>query len=109
MGFNTSMIVLNDALYAIEKDTEFGKKVADAVSNLPQQHGVDICSGCNANAATVVETHHADGTKLLAFGGNCVTDLGVVHAFRHNEEDVQVLLLQMLAEKLGYKVVKKRK
>jgi hypothetical protein len=110
MGFNTSLIVLNDAIDAIEKDPEFGKKVAEAVLQLPHHkryrpnHGVDISSGCNANAATVVETHHADYTVLLAVGGNCVTELGSVFAFRHNTEEVQVMLLKMLAEKLGYEV-----
>jgi hypothetical protein len=112
VGFNTSMIVLNDALDAIAKDKDFGEKVAEAIHHLPQHkhfrpgHGVDIASGCNANAATIIETHHADYTTLLAFGGNCVSELGSVYAFRHNTEDVQVMLLKMLAEKLGYEVTK---
>ncbi len=107
MGYNTSMIILNDALYAIEKDKDFGKKVANATNILPRKGGVDIPSGGNVNAATVIETHHADFTTLLAFGGNCVTQLGEVCAFRHNTEDVQVMILEMLADKLGYKVIKK--
>ena len=106
MGFNTTMIVLNDALDAIEKDKEFGKKVANAVKQLTLRpddgRGIDISSGCNANAATVIEQHHADYTVLCAVGGNCVTVLGSVFAFRHNTEEVQYQLLKMLADKLGY-------
>ena len=34
MGFNTSMIVLNDSLNEIEEDKDFGRKVAEAISEL---------------------------------------------------------------------------
>ncbi len=106
MGYNTSVIVLNDALGEIENDKDFGKKIAAAVrklNTLPDDaRGIDISSGNHCNAATVVEQHHADYTALLAFGGNCVTRLGHVHSYRHNNEDVQYQLLKMLADKLGY-------
>jgi hypothetical protein len=106
VGFNTTMIVLNDALHAIENDKDFGKKVAQAIRDLNLRpddgRGIDISSGNNANAATVVEQHHADYSVLCAVGGNCVTVLGSVLAFRHNTEPVQYQLLKMLADKLGY-------
>src|SRR6516164_10009149 len=77
VGFNTTMIVLNDALHAIENDKDFGKKVAQAIRDLNLRpddgRGIDISSGNNANAATVVEQHHADYSVLCAVGGNCVT------------------------------------
>lgn len=107
MGYNTSVIILNDALGSIEKDTEFGKKVCDAVCRLSGKGDIDISSGCNVNAATVIETHHADFTTLLAFGGNCVSVLGSIYDYKHNEAEVQVRLLQEAADKLGYKLVKK--
>ncbi len=112
MGMNTSVIVLNDALDSIENDPEFGKKIGNAIrecrhhNRYRADHGVDISCGSHCNAATVVETHHADETTLLAFGGNCVSNLGGVYGYRHNAEEIQVALLKMLAEKLGYRVVK---
>jgi hypothetical protein len=124
MGYNTSMIVLNDALHAIKEDHEFGAKVYDAVGQLNVYNrataagrprlsshlgGVDISSGCNVNAATVIETHHADNTTLLAVGGNCASILHETFGYCHNESGMQVRLLQEWAEKLGYRVVKKRK
>lgn len=109
MGYNTSMIVLNDALGSIEKDTEFGKKVANAVNLLHRANNIDIPSGCNVNAATVVETHHADSTAILAFGGNNVSVLHETYGYRHNDPDFKLRLLKELAESLGYTVVKKPK
>lgn len=105
MGYNTSVIILNDALDAIENDKEFGKKIAQAIQN--NRFPEDISSGCNANAASVIETHHADFSVLLACGGNCMSELGSVYNFRHNTEECQVQLLQMLADQLGYKITKK--
>ena len=106
LGFNTTMIVLNDALDAIENDQDFGKKVANAIKQLNLRpddgRGIDISSHGHANAATVVEQHHADYTVLCAVGGNCVSVLGSVFAYRHNTEQVQYQLLKMLADKLGF-------
>jgi predicted glycosyltransferase len=108
MGMNTTMIVLNDAVHAIAEDKEFGAKVADAILRMEDHrryrpdHGIDISSNHHVNAATVVETHHADNSVLLAVGGNCVTVLGSVPAYRHNTRDIQEALLRMLADKLGY-------
>ena len=112
MGFNTSMIVLNDALGEIEKDPDFGLKLGNAIGRLSGPHlphGIDISAGPNVNAATVIETHHADFTTLLAFGGNCVSFLQSSYGYRHNDEAFQVRLLHEWADKLGYEVKKKRK
>lgn len=112
MGYNTSMIVLNDALGSIEKDQEFGKKVAEAIRHLtlgrPNPFGLDISSGSDVNAASVIETHHADCTTVLAFGGNCASVLFDTFGYRHNEVDMQKRMLEEWANKLGYRLVKKK-
>jgi hypothetical protein len=109
MGYNTTLIVLNDALHEIEEDPEFGKKVAQATRKASMlregDRGIDIRSGCHVNAATVVETHHADQVKLIAVGGNCGQDLGYHGGYRSDKED----LLRSLADDLGYRIVKKSK
>lgn len=104
MGYNTTLIVLNDALHEIENDKDFGMKVAQATRKVSLGKEVDISSGYHCNAATVIETHHADGIKLIAVGGNCGQDLGYVGGYRSNPED----MLRSLADSMGFKVSKKR-
>lgn len=80
MGYNTTVVVYNDALGDIENDPEFGKNLAIAVReawNLGRNlrgngyhDTVNIRAGNHANAAVVVETHHADEMVVVAVGGN---------------------------------------
>lgn len=105
MGYNSTIVVLNDALHEIEKDPEFGSKVAKAIRALSVKEGpIDIRAGGHVNAASAVETHHADGINLIAVGGNCGTDLGYSGNYRAQPED----LLRELARKLGYQIVRNR-
>ena len=112
MGFNTSMIVLNDSLNEIEEDKDFGRKVAEAISELDLGGGrqIDISSGFHANAASVIESHHADQTVVVSFGGNCGQVLGRVHGWNYDlrKPEDKERLLKGLADELGY-TVRKRK
>lgn len=105
MGYNTTMIVLNDALDQIRNDKEFGKKVYEASLMVTNRGKQDISSGGHCNAATVIECHHADHMKLIAVGGNCGQDLGYVGGYRSEPLD----MLKALASELGYNLVKKPK
>ncbi len=112
MGFNTTVLVQNDALGAIENDTEFGKKLSNAIGMLSlrmhDEHGVDISSGGNVNAATVLETHHADNIAIVAVGGNYATMLHQVGGrISHHKVEDQEKLLKEWADKLGFRLVKK--
>lgn len=71
MGFNTTVVVLNDALGFIEDDQDFGKKLARAVrhSSGSRDH-VKVSAGGFGGAAAVVETHHADAVVTVDVGGN---------------------------------------
>lgn len=105
MGYNTTLIVLNDALDQIRKDKEFGFNVAQAISKLsvvPKGHTVDIMSGNHGNAASVIESHHADMVKLISVGGNNAHDLGYVGFWQSKPEDI----LREYAKSLGYRIVK---
>ena len=112
MGWNTTVVVLNDALDQIAKDPKFGEKLARAISSLSteqyiteregrQFYGVDVDAGNHCNAATVIETHHADVQKLVLVGGNMGEDLGAVW-LGGGEEPKELRLARSLAEHYGY-------
>ena len=111
MGFNSTVIVLNDALNEIEQDRGFGRKVAEAIRELDfsgNRH-IDISSGCHCNAASAVETHHADQTAVVSIGGNCGQVLGRAHGWDYDlrkPEDKERLLKQ-LAGDLGFSIRRK--
>ena len=107
MGFNSTVVIINDALDQISNDANFGKKLADAVRSM-NGYGdlrIDIPAGNHCNAAHVVETHHADTTAVVTVGGN----LGILRALTHgwtNTPETQKKLLDEWAEKLAYRLVK---
>ena len=108
MGYNTSMIVRNDSLHDIENDPNFGKSVADAIKQLsPSRHpnGVDVAG---RGSATVIETHHADYTTVIAFGGNYASVVHDMCGYSHHKPEFKLRLLQELAADLGYRLVKKK-
>jgi predicted Fe-Mo cluster-binding NifX family protein len=117
MGYNTTVIVLNDALDMIRDDPKFGERLYYAVLELQRGEQVDIPAhsyrdgkprGVHCNAATAVETHHADGTAVVAVGGNCASVLGhVFYTGYHGDESGKLKTLQQLAESMGYRLVKK--
>ena len=113
MGYNTTVIVMNDALHYIEEDKDFGKNLSEAIRYLHSpraennRHLLDIPAGCHANAATAVETHHADVTSVVAVGGNCATVMGQSYGFRHHSDEDKIRILKDLAADLGYNLVKK--
>lgn len=74
MGYNTTVVVLNDALDAIASDPEFGRRLRDAITRLrhdkPENVGAHGDRGIHCNAALVIETHHADHDVTVVVGGN---------------------------------------
>lgn len=121
MGYNTSVLVLNDAVDMIAKDPHFGRKLYEAVLSLSRGKQVDVPAhsydekgavrGVHCNAATVVETHHADGVSIVAFGQNCATKLSELYYVKggHYSEEGKLDIVRMMADELGYKLVKKPK
>lgn len=69
MGFNTTVVILNDALHEIEADPEFGKKLGAAIRELSPTP-IWVAAGHHGNAAVVVESHHADHLVVVEVGLN---------------------------------------
>lgn len=111
MGYNSTVLVLNDALNEIANDPQFGKNLADAIQRLSLskkhrgKYGVDIGAGNHANAATAIETHHADGNAIVAVGGNYASVMGYTAGTHHQEGD-KLSTLKSLARELGYSLRK---
>lgn len=121
MGYNTSVLILNDCTEGIRTDPELGEKLAQAISQVGRSDERDgqVTVGLHSvrpngagtiycNPLTVVETHHADMNSIVAFGGNCATLLGITHG-SHYEDKHKLDQVRQLAEQLGYDLRKKRK
>jgi len=74
MGYNTTVVILNDALSDIASDPEFGRRLADAINGLragtPENVAAHGKHGIHCNAAIVIESHHADYDVTVVVGGN---------------------------------------
>lgn len=107
MGYNTTVLVLNDALNDIAEDPQFGSKLMAAVNKaVCYGGGVDVSACGHVNAATVIETHHADSYHTVLVGGNMGHSLGYAG---HYSMDLATFegkrnLLRQLAAHLGVKV-----
>ena len=107
MGFNTTVYIHNDEVHQIEKDPEFGKKIAYAVHSV----GVDGPTRIEGYHSQVIETHHADNHIVCVVGGNMAQEVGNGAHWSEgldmrNDED-KVKLLKNLADRLGYSLRKK--
>lgn len=112
MGYNSTLVVMNDDLHEIEDDAEFGKKVAQAIIQHDRysRAGIpnDISSGHCANAATVITTHHADETSIIAVGGNYGTVIGRTWGYSHHTPEDKERILRSLAKEMGYDLRKRK-
>jgi hypothetical protein len=110
MGFNSTLLILNDALDLIEKDPEFGKKVAQAIQEFGcyGKERKDIGVSGHGNAASVIDCHHADTSTLILVGGNYGTVVQpAACGWDHDKGKEEAL--RRWADKAGYRLVKKSK
>lgn len=89
MGFNATVIVLNDRLDEIERDPEFGKKLADAIRRFDRsrQDRMPYVTG----QTQVIEAAHADTLQVVAVGGNTGRVIGYGH-YRQDDDSLIKLL-----------------
>ena len=112
MGFNTAVLILNDAIDGVEKDpASFAKNMMHAW-HLFQRTGnpTDFAIGNHVNGGTIFHNAHADVTGVYAIGGNHTSKLHTAwNGGKHHSDEEKVKLLKELANELGYTITKKRK
>ncbi len=85
MGYNAVLVVLTDRLHEIERDPEFGKKVAGAIreQSYPETHLRTHITG----QTQVLSVQHADTLQVVAVGGNTGRVIGYGH-YRQSDDDL---------------------
>lgn len=70
MGFNTTVVIYNDALAEVKKDKNFGQRLYDAImENLKTNETVKIYTDGGA-AGEVIEQHHSNHIVTVKVGYN---------------------------------------
>ena len=106
MGYNTTVLILNDALDTIENDPEFGKKLVAAILQCGGRGGpINVPVGNHANPVSVIESHHADQMRVVAVGGNTSVVLGYGGGYRSEKDQI----LKHVAEDNDFVIYKKPK
>jgi hypothetical protein len=98
VGLNTTLFLLNDRLGEVRADTKLGELIYTAI-----QMGMGDEPQPVGHGVYVVETHHADDTVIIAFGGNQAKFLGSMHGIslemlhRHAFDQVITRFLETMA------------
>lgn len=108
MGYNTPVLILNDAMHMLETDPKVGRKMYEAIGESYGGKGVSFGIGNYCNGGYALPSMHADDVQVVAIGGNCMKRLGVVYGGWHlMGGDNTEKLMRQLADSLGYRLVKK--
>ena len=111
MGYNTTVVVLNDALDQIKNDPKFGEKLHDAILRLSvTDRPVDVRAGNHLNAAIAIESHHADLQAIVAIGENYADVLGaIIRPLKTSSEEFKLVVVEQLARSMGYALRKTKR
>jgi hypothetical protein len=112
MGWNTGVIILNDAFHEIKKYPDaFIQNLDEAMGkSLHCRESVDVSVGGHVNAASVFHQAHADNVGVYAIGGNHTSKLlETYNGGRHYQSEDRIALLKQIADEMGYRIVKKKK
>ncbi len=102
MGFNSTVVFNNDFLHRLKEDPDFSGKLYS-----------DICGlhiiGRSSPYYQVIDSQHADHYSLVMIGG-CTGKVlcGTFFGHRPPPEDAEEQMLKILADKLGYRLSKKK-
>ncbi len=102
MGFNTNITICNDYLADYERNPERFARIICGGALKPYGDGYPSWG------ITVLQADHADGTQLVAVGGNTATKVYTGHTpdlWPHHTRIAQVALLRRWADSLGFRIV----
>ena len=111
MGYNTAVVVMNDALGAIKNDPKFGESLYNAILEVQRGEQVDVPAytyhdgevrGVHCNAATVISSQHADVPQVVVVKGNT----GYVAKYREPLPEHVIADMKWALEQQGYRVSK---
>jgi hypothetical protein len=111
MGYNTVVVVMNDALDVIRDDPTFGQHLYDAVVTRDRaRHSSDVPAfssrgGIFCNAASVLSCEHADVPQVAVIKGNT----GWVAKYKEEMPEHALKDMIWILEQHGYKVSKAKK
>ena len=108
MGFNTVVMVLNDAADGLKDNPEVGTDILDAMMESQRGEAVTFPIKNYCNGGMILPSQHADTVQVVAVGGNYMTPIANLYgAWRDMGNPEQ--LLRRLADQLGYRIVRKPK
>lgn len=108
MGYNVTVVLMQDARHEIERDPDFGRRLFEAAEGLGTAVSVlgrtavpvDAGGGRYGNAAHVAGVQHSSETKLFSTHGNICEDLSVIP-----EERFPIEAIERELRRRGYAVV----
>ena len=103
MGYRTVVMLSNDYAHEWENDLKLGKKIALAMNGVDDKRRVGAYG-------LVAECVHADAQTLAVLDGYTKFNPLTYKGWATNETDKEIAqrLLKDAADKLGYRLVKKR-
>lgn len=105
MGYNTSVLILNDRLHDIRKDKDFVEKLADGIGR--QFMTCKPLWGFDKHQTTILGQNHADVVSVLMVGGNMGVEIAQINNGGHIAEiEDQIKLLKEVANNFGFRLVK---
>ena len=117
MGYNSGLIILNDALHVIKDNPlRVTEGVVRAIQSAPMSYHrgasrIDVAVQGHVNAASLFHMAHADEHQVYVVGGN--TALAVPGGFTRiggyqDPKETNLALIKQMADEAGYRLVKKR-
>ena len=70
MGFNTTVVILNDCLDSIRNDKKFGEELVQAILRTGGTGQKTTLHSHGGNVGVVVESHHSSESRKIEVGGN---------------------------------------
>jgi hypothetical protein len=108
MGYNTALLILNDAADGLRTGGEVAHNIYSAMfhSRREGERATDFGIGSYPSGGSVLPSQHADHVQIVAVGGNYIKPVTTIwNGWRDMADDTK--LLKAMADSMGYRLVKK--